>query len=445
MFIHIYTYIHIFIFNKKMNIRNINIKKTKSSRIFIILFIIYSLTIYISEIFYRDSLFDISLDLISSLNSNDCIFSSVIPILDAAGDFLGSYKLFGIVLLFVYTWANIYKTFILMLSFLSSYYISGVLKIFYHEPVMYYMNNNRVEPLTCYGGWGSPSSTSIATTCMYLTLWKIIFDCSRLRFKNKAKIISLIFLIILIILINTFKFLAAVHSINQIIFGCSIGLQIFFLLFYVIKVDLNNSRNLIQIVTFKLVYYLLINLFLALGILLPYFLINPEEEMSRYNKVINNSQNCSHIRENLRFNNDALFLASMIFSNVGLFLGMKCEYYFTFQGKEHNWRQYNFDKEESEEDSLLSRLSIARETQWNHTTFFFFILRLIVVTIISAILLLPSLFIGFSSNVLIVAFFKIIVPFNAVPFFMFYVNKIILRKMALSNDSLFQLLSDDGL
>jgi len=426
-----------------MNIRKNNISKRKRSRPYIIFFISYSILLYLTQFFYKDSLFEASLKITSFINDNHEI-RNLIPYVERAGNFFGSFQFYGILIIFIFNSANIYKTFIFIVSILLSILISAWLKLIYTQPLMFYSDHPQfsINPLVCDGTWGNPSTNSTTSTCVYLTFWKIVFDCGRLRFKRNTKIISVICLIIIILLLNTLKFLAALHSIDQIFFGVLIGFQIFFFLFYVIRVDLNNGKDLSKLVTFKLGYYILINAILLISFLLTFYLNDDPKKRENFEKNINNSECGPKLTANVRFSKDALLLAMIFFSNIGIFIGMKYELKYVFNSNEFNWRQYNFNKDDSEEESLFSKLSISKDTQWNHTTCFFSILRLFAIFIFHTIISVPMFLIESENNLAIVVLFKIIVPLSTSLFFMFSIEKVILYKLSLTNDSIFSLLSD---
>jgi len=427
-----------------MNIRKNNINKRRRTIPYVIFFISYSMFVYVSQMFYKEPLFDASLYITSKINRNEEV-RSLIPLIAEIANYFGTFQFYGILIIFIYNSANIYKTFIFIISIFTSILFSAWLKIIYQEPLMYYSDNfdkyHEINPLICDATWGNPSTSSTTTTCVYLALWKIVFDCSRLRFKNNTKIISLICLIIMIILINSCKFLAGLHSIDQIIFGIQIGFQIFFFLFYVVKVDLNNGKDLSKLVTFKLIYYVLINIFLLSIVLLTFFFDYDIMKREIFEQNINISK-CGNLSPNVRFSRDALLLSMIFFSNIGIFIGMKYELKYVFNSNEFNWRQYNFNKEDSEEESLFSKLSISKDTQWNHTSCFFSILRLGAVFIFHTIITLPMFIVSSDNNIVLVLLLKIIIPMTLSLFFMFSVEKVILYKLSLTNDSIFSLLSD---
>jgi hypothetical protein len=427
-----------------MNIRNFEIKKKTKKRPFLIFFIIYTIVIFLIEIFYRDALFEYSIDCLRELQKGSR-FDDMVPIFEYISTFFGTYRFYTVALVLIYNYANVYKSFILMNTYMLSIGICSLLKIIYHTPVMYYSDNGKdlnLHNMVCYAGYGSPPTSSVTTTALYLALWRILFSNSRMRFKRKTKIGFLIVAIIIILFINLCKFFAGLFSLNEILFGLCLGFMIYFLIFHIIKVRMNNGRLLVSLINTPMTYYLMLNI-LILGIYLTvYYTVYPNsEEMNKYTENINQS-NCSYLPQNKRFKEESLIMFVNVFTNLGIIIGLKCEYFIIFGGNEANWRLYNFSKEENEDDSLLSRLSIARESQWNHTAICCSLIRLVLICMITTVILLPNFMVNNSANLLVVIFFKFILPWNTCAFFMFFVNKFLFKRINLANDAVFTLTSD---
>lgn len=429
-----------------MIIRNKEKLKRKRTIPYLIFFFLYSIAIYTTQPLYKDALFEISLNLTSHINSN-MELQNYLAYFNTFAVFLGSHHLCVILTIFIYNIGNIFKTFIFLSSVSIMLFFAGILKMIYQSPMMYYseFDANKygsIIPMACNTSWGVPSTHAMSTVTVYLTLWKIIFDCSRLRYKKYVKIIALLMFSLLILFVNFCTFLSALHSIDQILFGTLIGFQIFFFIFYVLNVDLNDGKFLLKIVKFKSIFYLTICLVLLSGVLTLYFLPQNDEKFKLYENNIKNNSKCSNDQQNLSLNNDALMLCCIFFCSLGMIFGMKYEYRFIFNKNEMNWRQYNFDKENGDEDSLLSKLSITKESQWNHTTVFFTCLRFLAILPIQGIILIPYWVINIENNLVIVILFKVFLPIFLNLFFMFCLEKTLLRKIGVTNDAIFKLLNE---
>jgi hypothetical protein len=122
--------------------------------------------------------------------------------------------------------------------------------------------------------------------------------------------------------------------------------------------------------------------------------------------------------------------------------GIKCEFQKVFGGNESNWRFFNFTREDGDDDSLLSRLAIVKETQWNHTSTISGFIRLVIVFIVWIIFLLPNYLISSGSHIIVVALFKITIPLLLNTFFAFYILKLLLKRINLANETIFTLSSE---
>jgi hypothetical protein len=319
-------------------------QKRKRTIPYIIFFFFYSIAVYTTQPLYKDQLFDISLDLTSQINSNKEL-REYLPYFNTFAVFFGSHHVYIILAIFIYNSANIFKTFIFISSISVMLLFAGILKMIYQSPMMYYSDFDaekygKIIPTACNTSWGVPSTHAMSTVTVYLTLWKIVFDCSRLRYKKYVKVIALLMMSLLILFVNFCTFLSALHSIDQILFGIFIGFQVFFFVFYVLRVDLNDGKFLFKIVKFKFIYYFMISVALLISVLTLYYLPGNDEKFKLYESNIKNNPKCKNHHKNLSLHNDALILCSIIFSNLGMILGMKSEYRLIFNNNEMNWRQF---------------------------------------------------------------------------------------------------------
>src|SRR5688500_3214546 len=121
-----------------MNMRCKQAENKKRTKPYLIFFIIYTATIFISELFYRKPLFNLSINLASQLNETETNFKNFIILAEKFSNFFSTYKFYALVILFLYNSANIFKTFVFIITLLISFLIGSYLKIIYHNPLMYY-------------------------------------------------------------------------------------------------------------------------------------------------------------------------------------------------------------------------------------------------------------------------------------------------------------------
>jgi membrane-associated phospholipid phosphatase len=404
------------------------------------LFILYFLIVVITEPFYRQSLFDVSIPLIESLQGSEPKKKVFLQIAEFIST-LGNSQTFVPIILLFYNFTNIYKTFVLLnVMFLSTMMIS-VLKMIYVSPRPYWVSE-KIVPFGCEGGWGNPSGHSIASTAFYLSVWHMAFESSYLKPKKGLKWASLGFTIILIIIIMFSRILVGAHALNQIFYGASLGLAIYFLLFHVLCIRVNDGKQLAKFMEFRNLIYGCVNFFIFLFAFLLYFFNQNQETLNKWDNVIS-SHGCPNIKKNLRLQNEGFVVFCVFLGNLGAFVGLKMEYYVTFGENLQNWIQYNFEVDEkSDDESLMTKISINKETQWNHTNSFFSILRLVTLCILAGVFLLPFYFIDTDDNIFVVAIFKFIFPVNIVSFSIFFLFKVILKSLRMVNMTLFSMLQD---
>ena len=201
--------------------------------IFIILFIIAT---YVAEIFYRDPLYDNSIEIAKTLQGKLPFLITPLKIYSTLGilDFL------WVFIIFLFFPINYCFTFFLNVA--VSVHICNYMKLLYGQGRPFLINGTGKDILkACEAGYGNPSGHSFQSTSNFLALAQIIIDFFKL--KMKSSIFIYIVVAILILLINFSKVILGVHSINQIIFGDTLGFCIYFIFFQIIKpykIDIDN-------------------------------------------------------------------------------------------------------------------------------------------------------------------------------------------------------------
>lgn len=422
-----------------MNIAGNPLKNKKTSRWFI--FSLYIIIVMASEQFFRKPLFDASISFIEGLQGSDPHKNSLMHIAEFISH-LGNSGAFLTIILIVYNFANIYKTYVLLMALLLASMMISILKMIYMSPRPYWVSE-KIIPFGCEGGWGNPSGHSLASTAFYISLWHILFECSQLRKRKLLKYGSLAFTILFILTIMFSRNAVGAHSLNQILFGCLLGFAIYFFLFYVLCIDVNDSKQFLKFIEFRNLIYGVINFFIFLFAILVYFFNQNEEVFAKWDHAIT-THGCASVPKNKRLQNEGFVTFAVFLANFGAFMGIKFEYYFSFAGNVQNWRQFNFEVDEKNDDeSLMTKISINKETQWNHTNSFYSIMRILIVLLLCAIIILPFyMFIEWDDNFAVVFLFKTLIPFNLAAFSFFFLFKIVLKSLRMVNLTLYSMLQD---
>lgn len=426
-----------------MNIQQTWASQKKKSESQWILFLVYTVIIFATEPFYRKYLFDISIPFIEALQGEDPAKNNLLSIPKYISN-LGNTVAFMAIIMIVYNFGNIYKTYVLLSTIFLSTMNIAILKMIYVSPRPYWVSD-KIISLDCEAGWGNPSGHSMASTAFYLTLWHIMTDCHQLRDRKSFKAWSFILTILFILSIMVSRNYAGAHSLNQILFGALIGYGIYFFLFYVLCIKVNDSKQLANLLQFRNLIYVVINFFIFLFAFFVFYFNNNEDVLKWTGNIreVLKTHSCEKVPDNKTLQNEGFITFAVFLTNFGAFMGMKFEYYFTFNENLHNWRQYNFEIDERPDDeSLMTKISINKETQWNHTNSFFSVLRIIFILILGGIVMMPYYFVDWNSNIAIVFIFKVFLPINMATFSMFFLFKIILKKLRLTNLTLYSMLQD---
>ena len=346
-----------------------------------------------------------------------------------------------------YNFVNIYKIFILTYTIFLSNFICSTLCFIFHTPRPY-MVYYSIKGAVMFNEWGSPD-TQVATLIAFsLAFYATIIKNKRLERSTAAKIIISI-IIGLIVLIDIFLlFVTGNLAFNQIIFSIFIGIVTYQIIFYIFKVDVNNSEQLFNFLKIKTSYYIIINLILlAFQFILNIFIIDKSDE-DYYFKNINEQQKRLpysikiYHREYFYLNRGNLCNVICYFMNIVAFIFTKLELNWIFKGDYDSWSSRNFEKHAQGGDEGLLNISqddfiIRNATQWNHTGFCKGMVRLFIVLVLSLCSLVPTylIYTVITTNEVNGYFFIIALPLFLIIFELFFLLKIILQCLKMTKKS----------
>ena len=332
----------------------------------IILFclIIYLLITFGTEIFYRDRLYEISVEYIENISQKGFFhyfyfFWSIIFLFSMMG--IGLF-----ITLFFYP----INTFFIYVSIqIILVFIMCILKSLYSNPRPYwdiYLKNqgNRTDtflptPTECDGEFGNPSGHALLSTYL-LYLWDLFINSNyynnKISGKKKIviKYITLILSIICIIFVTYSRINRQVHSFNQIIFGATLGFAIFFFFSYYFEINKISTNDFLNnLVKFKFILIPILFILFTISVILGLTRHNEKEEL--YLPIL--LKYCGFDKEQI-FGKNTAFHSSLIFVIIGfyfgiLFLKYKLNKYYP---KKEN-RFYNWNKGRKRETLLIFFLS----------------------------------------------------------------------------------------
>ena len=289
--------------------------------VFLILFII-------AEIFFRNPLFNKSVELIEEFQlktgKNFEYFMKTIS------NF--AYAIFIFIIINYFT-LPLSKQYIYIFTCILSFYIDNILKIIYRNPRPFFENKDiRKE---CDGGFGNPSGHAMLSSCSYLCFLQLI--CEEFNLNFILKIILFILVILIVILIGISRIFLGVHSINQIIYGYAIGFVCYFIVFHVFylqrksaKLFFNEFRMKIKNLIISIILIILISFLFIFGYSL------------NYNKYYEYSIFDCELKKERKFLNDGIFLGLIIVCLFGFYYGFVLISYFSekYKNKEEYFNYF---------------------------------------------------------------------------------------------------------
>ena len=289
--------------------------------VFLILFII-------AEIFFRNPLFNKSVELIEDFQlktgKNFEYFMKTIS------NF--AYAIFIFIIINYFT-LPLSKQYIYIFTCILSFYIDNILKIIYRNPRPFFENKDiRKE---CDGGFGNPSGHAMLSSCSYLCFLQLI--CEEFNLNFILKIILFILVILIVILIGISRIFLGVHSINQIIYGYAIGFVCYFIVFHVFYLQRKSAKLFFYEFRMK-IKNLIISIIL---IILISFLFIFGYSLN-YNKYYEYSIFDCELKKERKFLNDGIFLGLIIVCLFGFYYGFVLISYFSekYKNKEEYFNYF---------------------------------------------------------------------------------------------------------
>lgn len=303
--------------SKEHYFRETYLKKKNINGLIVLLIILFC----IIEVFYRNPLYEYSF--VAEKKIQESLSNTSLQIFKIITNIGGKYFI-AVVVVFVFYYFSIIKSSIFILGLMACLQINYIIKTWYGN-LRPFMEDKTLFQGECEGGYGNPSSHSMINTFLYLTLFVYLKNTK--LFKKGRKIVEPIVLflfIIWIIVICSSRFILGVHSINQVIYGMSLGLSIFLLIIVVFK--LHQMPVSFYKKFFKKSGYIIAILsiiIILIGItFLNKFIVskNIDIDIDKYNTIIDKI--CGdNFPQYKRFNNESLYGSFTIFCILGLYLG----------------------------------------------------------------------------------------------------------------------------
>ena len=304
---------------------NLNKKEKIIFIIKIITAILYFIFIICIENLYRDPLFSKSITIQESIRKKHEKNSSFYQ-------FWEFMSLFGLAKITFPIFAIIFLFFPLSSSYLTlqvliySIYVTNLFKIIYRNGRPYWYSD--ILDIVCNSGYGNPSGHSLTSAAFYPTLPHIFTNFAFFKKDMIRKILRIIIFVlfhILGFLVMISRVILAAHSLNQIIYGFTLGIGIYFIMVHIISYHTLPSISFIKhIKRFPtILIYMSIHITLLVALIILYFVIDDDKVIKEYvYRYIYNGIRCERKKEYLMLKNDGFFQALAITSMLGAHLGM---------------------------------------------------------------------------------------------------------------------------
>ena len=243
----------------------INNKRRRSSSHYFIFSFIFLFSI-IAHQFYKQYLYSLSNDYVQIIQNEikvRCPFYKTIFFLFS---YIVNYKVLILaIIVFMYNFGNIFKTYILLLTLEIAMISSSVFKLIYREykPYWNFFINDTKSNVTYINianttelystnktndvfyistnGFGGPSTNVLITAVLLFTVWRVIFKSMRLKEKGCFYKNIVLFIVFIYTLIESFLYwICYESSLDQIAFSFSLAFCIYFFIFYVLNLYSND-------------------------------------------------------------------------------------------------------------------------------------------------------------------------------------------------------------
>lgn len=349
----------------------------------------------------------------------------------------------------VFNYFNIYKSFMLLTILSLSHYFSSLLKLAYMSPRPYFFNQE-LKIYYCEMGYGFPSTQVFSMVSFYLGLWRVLFESKTKKNTNKKQIAFVLFLLFITIITVT-MLLNFTHYYTQIISSFFLGVCLYVIVFEVFRIDLNCGKEFYYIIKFKLVYYFLIYLALAsipIGLYFQTLGKTSETKQWTCKGTLGTKLFSYDVDVDKKYKDDSLLLLGYFLGNIFIIVGVRLELIYLFKSNYPNWINFNFRSNETvviDDTSALSYITITKDTKWNKTDNKTSMIRLIVILIIVILCFSPYfglLLVKFqsSSTFYYLFIFQMFLPISICVLWLFYFSKIILKNTELINTTLFTMI-----
>ena len=266
--------------NSNINLIVIDQYKINNFKLIIKIIILFLLliTIIVAELFYREPLFNYTLENvpIAQKKASKSLIN-FFKLMSHLGGFIGN----SIIMLVTVLFFPINKSFTFIMTSSFAIYVTNLFKIIYGNPRPYWEKYS-IKSFDCDGGFGNPSGHNLLSICNYFGIWFLVNFYTRIKNYKYIiifKIISFLVIMLFLSLIGYSRYILGAHSINQIIYGLFLGAIICYFTYFILQ--LQNLKSEIFFTKFISKYiniaFITIYILMIIIILILYFSISRNE------------------------------------------------------------------------------------------------------------------------------------------------------------------------
>ena len=394
-------------------------KEQNNTLIKFIILLLFVIASVVGELFYRQPLFDESIDFELKWRQNAWGFTKTsYNIITNLG---GEYGLI-LYLIIIYFFFPLTKSFCFMIGVIACTYLDNIMKLWYHDPRPFWEESKLHS--NCDGGFGNPSGHSFISTFTYLGVYKLLSQTKIVSKNIWVEMTLFVFCVLMIIGIVLSRVILGMHSLDQVFYGCSLGLAVYFLLFHILYMQNMKVETFTKLFTSvqNLIIITAIFFISLLSLLLSYLLIDFTAVTDKYKESLSTS--CPQYfddKQYRRFQNDGFFGGLTLFCLMGAYYGQYFLWY-----KMHS--QYGENR-----DELINKWVYNREGVYKSGINIFKVIGILIVCALPmAIYFLIS-----STNLAVIFIFKVSLPFFVTLFLLYGPGLYLMISLGLCNMKFF--------
>ena len=309
-----------------------------------------------------------------------------------------------------------------MIGVIACTYLDNIMKLWYHDPRPFWEESKLHS--NCDGGFGNPSGHSFISTFTYLGVYKLLSQTKIVSKNIWVEMTLFVFCVLMIIGIVLSRVILGMHSLDQVFYGCSLGLAVYFLLFHILYMQNMKVETFTKLFTSvqNLIIITAIFFISLLSLLLSYLLIDFTAVTDKYKESLSTS--CPQYfddKQYRRFQNDGFFGGLTLFCLMGAYYGQYFLWY-----KMHS--QYGENR-----DELINKWVYNREGVYKSGINIFKVIGILIVCALPmAIYFLIS-----STNLAVIFIFKVSLPFFVTLFLLYGPGLYLMISLGLCNMKFF--------